>query len=540
MKFNCVITPAAVRHFPGAPLPEKSLAMIDLALNERFSFQLAMRSEEAVNVVAELEGPKGWSLRVRRVGCVPVAHHNTPVLKNPLDNDGIGYIPGFVPDPLFDENKMLLPQDETAAFWFTVKPADNAKPGKYELVVTLRFVDKDGVELARPRKSRLLAKLHNVKLSPRKDFDVTHWFYNDCLITWYKTDMFDEKYWEVLPAYLNDIVEHGQNVIYVPLITPPLDTDKHPSQLLKVKKAGSKYSFDWSDVRRYIKTARKCGITVFEWSHLFGQWGCRLAPKVYEGQGATGKLLWPADTPATSATYKKFLSCMLPELEKFLREEKILSKSLFHISDEPHGEEAKANYLAAKKMVADIAPWMRCIDAVSQIEFGREKIIDVPVPSISTALDFNKEGIESWCYYCCGPRGEFLNHLMDTPLAKIAMHGFLFYRWPFKGFLHWGFNYWNLCQRRDLLDPFVCSDAKAWPGWAFGDTFLVYPGDKGPIDSVRWEIFSEAMQDYALLQTMGLDRYDKLIADVKSFSDFPKDASWRTVVRAKLLRQADR
>ena len=262
--------------------------------------------------------------------------------------------------------------------------------------------------------------------------------------------------------------------------------------------------------------------------------------RIYEGQGEGGKLLWPVDTPATSETYRAFLAQLLPELETFLREEKLLKKSFFHISDEPHGDEAKANYKAAREMVRAIAPWMRCIDALSQIEFGREKIVDIPVPTISTALDFHKEGIESWCYYCCGPRGEYLQHLMDTPLAKIAMHGFLFYRWPFKGFLHWGLNYWNVSQTRTLIDPFMTSDGKAWPrGWAYGDTFYIYPGEKGPVDSIRWEIFAEALQDYALLQTLGVPRDASFMQDIKSFEDFPKTVEWRRRIRARLFRRAE-
>ena len=543
MKLSCVLTPSTVRHFPNAPLPTKRLASLDAALNERFSFQLALRADDDMKATVTAEGPEGWTVRVRRVGYVPLFHHNNPVLDNPLDTDGLGQLPGLVPDPLFDEDTAILTKDETNAFWFSVVPPRGAKPGKYRIAVKAQPRERwgEGKPVGRAVAASLSVTLHDVVLRPRRDFLVTHWFYNDCLITWYKTNLFDERFWEILPAYLTDIAEHGQDTVYVPLFTPPLDGDKHPSQLLKVKKAGKgRYSFDWSDVRRYVRLAKKCGLTHFEWCHLFAQWGCRFALRIYEGQGEGEKLLWPKETPATSETYRDFLAQLLPELEAFLREEKILKKSLFHISDEPHGDEAKANYKAAREMVRALAPWMRCIDALSQIEFGREKIVDMPVPTISTALDFHKEGIESWCYYCCGPRGEFLQHLMDTPLAKIAMHGFLFYRWPFKGFLHWGLNYWNVSQTRTLIDPYMTSDGQAWyRGWAYGDTFYVYPGEKGPVDSIRWEVFAESLQDYALLQTLGVDRDDKLLAPLKSFADFPKDAAWRRAAKARLYKLAE-
>ena len=135
MKLSCVLTPSTVRHFPNAPLPTKRLASIDAALNERFSFQLALRADDDMKATVTAEGPEGWTVRVRRVGYVPLFHHNNPVLDNPLDTDGLGQLPGLVPDPLFDEDTAILTKDETNAFWFSVVPPKGAKPGKYRIAV---------------------------------------------------------------------------------------------------------------------------------------------------------------------------------------------------------------------------------------------------------------------------------------------------------------------------------------------------------------------------------------------------------------------
>src|SRR6185295_9173928 len=111
-----------------------------------------------------------------------------------------------------------------------------------------------------------------------------------------------------------------------------------------------------------------------------------------------------------------------------------------------------------------------------------------------------------------------------------------FYRWPFGGFLHWGYNYWYKSQTRQLIDPFVVTDATYWPGWAYGDPFVVYPGPGGmPIDSIRWEVFHESLQDYALLQTLGVERDGKLMAPLKSFENFPKTEKWIAATRRRLL-----
>jgi hypothetical protein len=445
-----------------------------------------------------------------------------------LDVDGIESVPGYVPDPLFDEDSLFLPPNETHGFWLTLRPGKNTQPG--DAVVKIVIHEGDAVLSEHP----VDVRVHSLTLAPIRDFSVTNWFYADSLIDWYRTDLFDERFWEVFQNYAQNMVEHGQNVLYVPVFTPPLDGVKRPSQLLKVSREKKGYRFDWSDVQRYVRTAKKCGITHFEWCHPFTQWGAAKAIRVYEGQGRDETLLWPVETEATSAVYKTFLSQYLPQLKQFLTDEKIIKNSYFHVSDEPHGQEHVENYRKARELLRELAPWMTVMDALSDISYAREKLTDMPIPVISKVIDFVNEGIPCWCYYCCGPRGKFLNRLLDTPLPKIAMHGFLFYRWPFKGFLHWGYNYWYESQTRNLIDPFTVQDGKRWEkGWAYGDTFLVYPGPDGPIDSIRWEVFSESLQDYSMLQTLGIARDDKMLSALKSFDDFPKTEKWRNSCREK-------
>ncbi len=86
------------------------------------------------------------------------------------------------------------------------------------------------------------------------------------------------------------------------------------------------------------------------------------------------------------------------------------------------------------------------------------------------------------------------------------------------------------------IDPYTVQDGLAWAsGWAYGDTFLVYPGPDGPVDSMRWEVLSEGLQDYSLLQTLGVRRDDSLFAPIISFADFPKSEDWRLAARRRLL-----
>jgi hypothetical protein len=284
MSLHSWLATSFVRQFPRTPARPAWPLAIDAALNEQFSFQVVLRAEDGdpQRVGVEVSGPAGWGLRVRRVGYVPLLHHNTPVEERATDVEGVGHIPGYVPDPLLDENAVTLPADETHAFWITIRPGRAASPGHHAIRVRVC------PEKSKPVTHHVRVRLHDVVLEKRRDFAVTHWFYSDALMDWYKTDLFDARFWEILPRYVRDVVEHGQDTLYVPVFTPPLDGVKRATQLLRVARTGrDRYRFDWRDVARYVAMARQCGVRNFEWCHFFTQWGVKNAIRVYDGQGVT-------------------------------------------------------------------------------------------------------------------------------------------------------------------------------------------------------------------------------------------------------------
>ena len=522
------------RYYPASEARRQDSIELEAARGERISAQVVFRTEYLegpIEVTATANAPEGVSVKIRRVGYVPMPHLNTGVPSD--DIEGVGHIPGLVPDPLFPENTAPAGAFETQAFWLTLIIDKEIKPGRYIMPITLSVGGNTAASL------QVTLNVHPAVLPLRRDFPVTHWFYADALCDWYKTEITQEKFWQILEPYFANLTEHGQDTIYVPVFTPPLDGVKRPTQLLGIQKEKSSYQFDWSLVQRWVKAAKSKGLTHFEWTHLFSQWGAKYPLRIYKEHGEKGKLLWKPETPATALVYRRFLSQFLQELHGFLQAEGILEKSFFHVSDEPHGEEALANYRAARKMLQELAPWMKVMDALSDIAIARTGLIDEPIPSISVAPDFIKEGFKAWAYFCCGPRGRYLNRFLDTPLLKIRMSGWLFYRLKAHGFLHWGYNYWYKCGTTQLIDPFIICDAMNWPGWTYGDPFVVYPGSDGPLDSLRWEVFAESLQDYALIQNSGIVPEDPLLADIKNYADFPRREDWINQRRKEALARLD-
>lgn len=533
MKIDAWVASSLQRQFPlGTPGRRRSLT-IPAARGERVSFQACVRvaGPDPVEVAASATTRGDLPVLVRRIGCVPVPHHNTGTAAEELD--GFGIIPGYVPDPLFPEQQAQALPGVTAGFWITVDVPRDAEPGPKSIEVELALPG------GQTRSLDAVIDVSPVVVEKRRNFSVTHWFYADALCDWYRVEPFESAFWPICEQYLRNYARHGLDTIYVPVFTPPLDGVKRPTQLLRVKaEPDGRYRFDWRDVKRWVALARKCGIRKFEWTHLFTQWGCKHALRIYEKQDGKDRLLWPPSTGATSQTYRNFLTQFLPAFERFLRAEKLLSGSYFHVSDEPHGDEHLQNYVKARSLLRELAPWIKVMDALSDIRFGREGLTDLPIASIRVAKEFVEEGIPCWCYFCCGPRGPYLQRLLDTPLANTRMGGWLFYRFGFPGFLHWGYNYWYKSQTQQMIDPFTVTDGLAWPGWAHGDTFVVYPGPDGPIDSIRWEVFAESLQDYALLQTLGVDPNSALLSCLRDFDDFPKSGDWLLRTRRKLLTES--
>lgn len=508
-----------VRHYPASHAVSRDCLSLEMARGAQASFQAAFHVEDGTTTVtAAVQAPDGLTARVRRVGYVPMPHFNVPAPLNEVE--GIGHIPGYVPDPLFPEATIQAGPYETHAFWITLHAAADMTPGEHTVAVTL---SSDSVP---ERTMTVTVQVHPAVLPARRDFPVTNWFYSDAICHWYGTEVWKEDFWTIVEPYVADVVAHGQDMLYVHAFTQSTDGVKRPTQLLKVTRDGETYAFDWTLVRRWIDMAKRLGVKYFEWSHLFTQWGAKCALRIYEGHGETGTLLWDPETLATSPTYYHFMKQFLPELKRFMDEEGIFTQSYFHLSDEPHGEEHLRNYRAARELLRELAPWMKVMDALSEISFAREGLCDIPVPSITFTPQFVAEGFRPWTYYCCGPREEYLNRLLDTTLVKIAMSGWLFYRTKVHGFLHWGYNYWYESQTQNLIDPFTVLDGKRWPGWAYGDTHLVYPGANGPIDSLRWEVWAESLQDYALLQAANIDPDDPKLAAIHDYAEFPRDERW--------------
>lgn len=499
--------------------------------NGKISFQACVqnRSTHPLKVQCNISGAEDLTAQVRAVGLVPMPHltPNTDV----SELEGTEFLPGLVPDPLYPQDSLVIGPQESRSFWISLRIPATASPGSHALKVNLSLGDgKEKVELPAQ------VEVSQVVVQARHDFPVIHWWRGEATWDYYHTGMFDERWYKLTRAQLEDMLDHGSDVVYVPVFFDRRETFKHPCQLLIVNEPRpGKYVFDWSEVKKFTDMVKEIGFKQFEWSHMWIYWGVENPMRIYKKVDEKYVMLWPPDTKATSETYLNFLRQFLPEFHDFLVREKMLGVSYFHLSDEPGSGQHVENYRRARKVLHELAPWMKVMDALSDIRYGKEGLTDMPIPMVSAAQAYIDAKIPHWVYYCCGPEGPWLNRFMDTPLAKVRMSGWLFYHLGAKGFLHWGFNYWDKMEKEEAGDPFHDASNGDWPGIPYGDPFMIYPGEQGPIDSLRWEVFSESLQDYAILQSVGIKPDDSMLSDLKTYANFPKNEEWIDRALRKIL-----
>ena len=109
--------------------------------NARFSFQACLRNDRSwpMEVECSVSGAEDFSVQIRRVGFVPQWNFTADTPESELD--GLGHIPGLVPDPLFPESKATVGPFAAQSFWISVQVPAEAKPGVRTL--TVRFTSPD-------------------------------------------------------------------------------------------------------------------------------------------------------------------------------------------------------------------------------------------------------------------------------------------------------------------------------------------------------------------------------------------------------------
>ena len=173
--------------------------------------------------------------------------------------------------------------------------------------------------------------------------------------------------------------------------------------------------------------------------------------------------------------------------------------------DEP-GKAAFPQVKQAFGLVHEVAPKLKCLltygyGASKPVEPGNPVykelagFVDIHVPHSDCfepiyLKERQKAGDEIWAYVCISAQNPYLNCWgIDYPGIEQRMLYWQLYQHDITGFLYWATTYWP-------VDPW--KDPLTYPG-GNSDGSMIYPGETGPINSIRWELTRDGIEDYDMM-----------------------------------------
>jgi len=495
---------------------------------EKLSFQLAFSSDCDTLLSPAITGAGAACCTAYWVEDVPVGR----ACYDDSDEFFLRREPGMYPDVL---RPAVAPLQAKAGVWYSlwVEFACDCPAGAFDITVTLGEQSQTFIV------TKLAAQL------PAQKLLFTQWFHCDGLAHFYNIEVWSEEYWAVVEKQLRCAHDHGVNFILTPLFTPPLDTavggERLTTQLVGVTKTGDTYDFDFTLLNRWFDLCEQIGITHFELSHFFTQWGASHAPKIMDVNDVQ---LFGWDTDASGDEYRSFLTQFAAVLLPYLAQRGLTERCYIHVSDEP-GIWCLIMYAEQAEFVKKTFPGLPMIDALSDFAFYELGHIERPIPANDCMVPFIEAGVpELWTYYCCNQHkvGES-NRFIAMPGWRNRIIGVQLWKYKCVGFLHWGLNFYNLQFSVEPINPFEVTDAGG--NFASGDSFSIYPGEGGEaLASTRLKVFHDALQDLQALQLLEEKiGYDATLALVEegiapiTFTESPRTNEWLLNLRERINKE---
>ena len=495
----CANADAALRVWPVDPLvkvfrdakPQRAhKSSMDAARGEYASFQIVVRSDAPIvrlrgSISPFTNGDRTILPRpVRYVGYVPV---DRPTQKP--SNDQLRPVPADYPDPLLEQTSIDVAAGQAQPIWITVKVPVDAVPGVYRATVgVVGTIDGSDVQ------SQQALSLHVYPATIEKTrLWVTDWFGVNSSHMKIHPEKNSDEYYELMRKFASNMAEHRHNVA---LISPM----GHAAFGLD---ASGALTVDFAEFDKWVNIFIDEGVIgMIEGGHIGGRadgWLSQFRVEVY--QVKDGKPVSSSVDPS-SPEADTFYQWYFPKLLEHLREKGWLDKYVQHLADEPIPMNV-SSYAAMAALVRKYAPGLRIIEASHAKDLVGS--MDIWVPQLNYLhTDFahyqarQRAGEQVWFYTCVYPQGNYANRFIELPLIKTRLLHWINFRYGVTGYLHWGYNQWT------ADDPFTHTTRphNGPPYLPAGDPWIVYPGDDGPLDSIRFEAMRDGIDDHELLSQL--------------------------------------
>jgi hypothetical protein len=249
------------------------------------------------------------------------------------------------------------------------------------------------------------------------------------------------------------------------------------------------------------------------------------------------------DTPHYQALFGSYCA----QMQEHLRQKGWLDKAFVYWFDEPDPKDypfVSNGFAKLKAAAPDINRML-----TEQVEPGLIGGPNIWCPISNeykheAAEQRRREGEKFWWYICTGPKAPYCTLFLDHPGTELRVWLWQTWQRKIEGILVWETNYWTsgaaYPDRAHPQNPY--EDPMGWQSgystadgqkhaWGNGDGRFVYPPVEaadgnpsqpivaGPVDSIRWEMLRDGIEDYeylAILKRLIQTKGDKLDAAQKT------------------------
>ncbi len=407
----------------------------------------------------------------------------------PVDENG-----QLTPDPLFAKPSFDLAANQAQGVWIDFQIPEDSEAGMYSGTVAVRHEGRTVAEFT------LRLDVLDFTLAP---ITQDHFYFNILLdpgsvARMHKVDRWSEAHWELLRKYVKNWAEHSQDAIVVFFLEDPwvMDTGFPVASVVDWKLAGAweelkdpQFEFDYSHFDRFVTLCLKAGIdeNLQAWSPVNMP---HLDYAVIHYLDTQANEMRKLKVTAGTADYERVWSQFAKSFEEHLKKMNLLRITTVGL-DEISTENLDRIVPVFRKVAPELKLMVSGGDEKGKYQafspemafhFGYVKS-EVPMPDTAAR---RKQGNRTLMYTANSPLRPN-TFLFSKPLES-RMLPWLVWKYDFDGYIRWAWNFW--------MDEFWTQPRYKWRS---GDMHFVYPGDNGPLDSIRSEMLRKGAQDYEVL-----------------------------------------
>jgi hypothetical protein len=216
--------------------------------------------------------------------------------------------------------------------------------------------------------------------------------------------------------------------------------------------------------------------------------------------------------------YEILLGSYLRQLQDHIEAKGWLDKAFIYWVDEP----SRTNFPLVRTGMSELHKYAPKLARMLTVQpepelYGSVDIWCVLTPNYNEtrAHERQAQGEQVWWYICCQPHAPYVAEFIDHPAIEPRLWLWQTWKYGVQGILIWETCFWNKPgaapdkRQNPWTDPMSWSN-DAGATFGNGDGRLLYPPDRdpvagkppvlgGPVDSIRWEMLRDGIQDYEYL-----------------------------------------